>query len=45
MVQDHVEPSAKRFNEGGFGFQNRLLVHNITWLGQGVFTYENPSYN
>jgi hypothetical protein len=21
-----------------------LSVHNITWLGQGTFTYEKPSY-
>jgi hypothetical protein len=27
-----------------FGFQNSLSVHNITWLGQGTFTYEKPSY-
>jgi hypothetical protein len=29
---------------GRFGFQNSLSVHNITWLGQGTFTYEEPSY-
>jgi hypothetical protein len=29
---------------GRFGFQNSLSVHNITWLGQGTFTYERPSY-
>jgi hypothetical protein len=29
---------------GRFGFQNSLSVHNITWLGQGTFTYEKPSY-
>jgi hypothetical protein len=30
----HFEPSPKHINGGGFGFQNRLLVHNIIWLGQ-----------
>jgi hypothetical protein len=29
---------------GKFGFQNSLSVHNITWLGQGKFTYEKHSY-
>jgi hypothetical protein len=28
---------------GRFGFQNSFSVH-ITWLGQGAFTYEKPSY-